>query len=278
MLRSIRRLYNLAKNDPVDYGLRGWNWDKPPVKPRAYLGLGVYEVANKYCPTRRDIWLRRKLGLRPAPSATMNIGKQVHEVFNKAIRETYRLIAKGLPGWQVYEILMYRVARILGGNSSKWSINLFKSIVLSLVAEVEYERAVTGGQPVLPWYSEYRVDGTLLGLSSNLCIDAISDGGIVVEIKYGSQRDFHRLSITGYALALESNLEIPFDYGILIYVNGVPEDNPIIHTIPVYISNTLRRWFIEERDEIIDMLLEDTEPIKASPCPTTCPFYEVCCK
>lgn len=278
MLRSIRRLYSYARNDPVDYDLRGWNWDKPPIKSRAYLGLSVYEVANKYCPTRRDIWLRRKLGVKPKASDIMNIGRRVHEVFNKAIRETYRLFAKGLPGWQVYEILMYRSRLILGNNSEKWAVDLFKSIVLNLAAEVEYERAVTGGQPAFPWYSEYRVNGTLLGLSSNLSIDALSDGGVVVEIKYGSQRDFHRLSLTGYALALESNLEIPFDYGILVYINGVPGSNPTIHTVPVYISNTLRRWFLEERDEIIDMLLEDTEPVKASPCPKTCPFYEVCNK
>ncbi len=275
MLRTIKRLYYYARNDPVDIELRGWNWDKPPIKPRAYLGLGVYEVANKYCPTRRDVWLRRKIGIKPKTTDPLNTGKKIHTIFNTAIRQVNKLIAQGYPGWLVYEELMYRVKKLLG-ESEKWAIELFKTLVLSLTAEIEYEKAVSGGTPLLTWYSEYHVDGSLLGLSSNLSIDAVSDGGVVVELKYGSQRDFHKLSITGYALALESNLEIPFDYGLLVYINGVPGTSPSMKIAPVYISNTLRRWFLEERDEVIDMLLENREPVKNTSCPRQCPFYEVC--
>ncbi len=276
MLRNIKRLYYYARMDPVDIELRGWNWDKQPIKPRAYLGLGVYEIANKYCPTRRDIWLRRKLGVKPKTTEPMSIGKTIHEVFNTAIRQVNKLVAQGYPGWLVYEELMYKAKKLLNTGNEKWPIELFKTIVLGLAAEIEYEKAVSGGTPLLTWYSEYHVDGSLLGLSSSLSIDALSDGGVVVEIKYGSPREFHKLSITGYALALESNLEIPFDYGLILYVNGVPMNSPSIKVKPVYISNSLRRWFLEERDEIIDMLLEDKEPVKATPCPKQCPFYEVC--
>ena len=68
MFRSIRRLYELARADPVDPELRGWSWDRLPLKPRAYLNLGVSEIASKYCETRRDIWLRRKTGARAEPT------------------------------------------------------------------------------------------------------------------------------------------------------------------------------------------------------------------
>ncbi|WP_434731272.1 CRISPR-associated protein Cas4 [Thermogladius sp. KZ2Tp1] len=40
VLRSVRRLYAWSRADPVEEELRGWSWDRPPVKPRAYLGLG----------------------------------------------------------------------------------------------------------------------------------------------------------------------------------------------------------------------------------------------
>lgn len=279
ILKNIRRLYWASRQDPVEEDLRGWNWDKPPVKPRAYLGLGVAEISSKYCPTRRDIWLRRVLKKQGKPTDQMIIGRIVHKVFHIVFEEARKLIVRGYSGWSVYEALSNKIYKLMNVENNKWVVDLYKTLLLSIAAETDVEQAVTGGQPSLgwmPWLTEFKVDGSQLGLSSTLSIDAIAEGGVIVEIKYGKPMDFHKLSLAGYSMALEANLEIPFDYGMIIYVNGIPNSRPRLTVKPVYISSSLRRWFLDERDEIIDMILAEEEPPKPHPCPEQCPYKEVC--
>ena len=102
MLRTIRRLYTWSRSDPVDEELRGWNWDKPPLRPRAYLELGVSEVASKYCETRRDIWLRRKVGAKPGLSEPLSKGRLIHEAISLAINEASKLIVHDWSPWRKY--------------------------------------------------------------------------------------------------------------------------------------------------------------------------------
>ena len=33
ILKQLRRLHWFASRDPVEDELRGWNWDKPPLRP-----------------------------------------------------------------------------------------------------------------------------------------------------------------------------------------------------------------------------------------------------
>ncbi len=276
MFKTIRRLYHWARNDPVDDELRGWNWDKPPIKPRAYLGLGVYEIASKYCPTRRDIWLRRKMGIKPEATKPIQTGRLLHDAINLAVKNTIKGIAEGLQPWDIYEKYKDDWSKIMIyiDENDKIIIHTYKSTLLSLLGEYTYESLTTGSNPQPIIVTEYHVDGTPIGLSNTLSIDALSEG-VIIDYKYGEPREFHRLSIAGYALALEADLEIPFDYGLLIYVNN-RNGFLRVNTKPIYVSNTLRRWFLEERNNIIDMLLDDEEPPIDNRCRESCPFYRVC--
>jgi len=282
LLKTLRRLYWAAKQDPVDEDLRGWCWDKPPIKPRAYLGLGVSEVSSKYCPTRRDVWLRRVAKVKPKLTDQLCIGRVVHEIIHRVFSEARKMLILGYPGWSVYEELSTKIPDILRGlniNGDGWATDFYKTLLLTVASEAEEAQAVNGSIPAIgwiPWITECKVDGTYIGLSSSLSVDALTEGGVIVEIKYGKPMDFHKLSLAGYSLALEANLEIPFDYGILVYINGRLYGRPRIHVKPVYISNELRRWFLDERDEIIDMILSEEEPPKPTTCPVNCPFKEVC--
>jgi len=278
MLRSIRRLYAWSRVDPVDEELRGWNWDKPPLKPRAYFELGVSEIASKYCETRRDIWLRRKLGVRAAASEPLLRGRLLHEAVSLAISEVSRLVALGWSPWDVYEAVKSKWRRLVEGvDRSYWRLveHAYKYTVMILLGEVAYEDSVRSGrsQPVV--ISEFRVDGQNLGLSPSLSVDVVTEGGVIVDFKYGSPRDFHKLSLAGYALALEAEYEVPYDYGLLVYINDSNGDLKVSYK-PVYVNSHLRRWFIEERDNIIDMLLEGREPPVDPQCYAGCPYYKVC--
>ncbi|AFL66894.1 CRISPR-associated protein, Csa1 family [Desulfurococcus amylolyticus DSM 16532] len=280
MLRLVRRIYSWSRADPVDEELRGWNWDKPPLKPRAYLDLGVWEVSSKYCGTRRDLWLRRKMGVVVEPSETMAKGKMVHEAIATALREAGRHLSNGLDVWSAYEAAKEKWRRIDTGGSrenARLVEKIYKSTLLSILGEAAYEEALYGSRRPPLAISEYRVDGSNLGLATNLSADLVAEGGVILDIKYGAPREFHKLSLAGYALALESEYEVPYDYGMLIYIQGYIESLKI-NVKPIYINSYLRRYFIEERDEIIDMLIENREPPRDSTCNPSCPFYKVCNK
>lgn len=279
MLRIIRRIYSWSRADPVDEELRGWNWDKPPLKPRAYLDLGVSEIASMYCETRRDVWLRRVMGVKPILTDLVLKGKYLHEAVSQAVREVSKLVIQSIEPWDIYETVRnkwrYIVKDVENTEICRLVEKTYKYTLITLVGEIAHEDLIYGSRKSLITFSEYKVDGSNLGLSTNLSIDLITEGGVIVDFKYGIPRDFHKLSITGYALALESEYEIPHDYGLLIYVYL---QNGRFKTIikPVYINSHLRKWFITERDSIIDMLLEKREPPKDTHCNTSCPYFKVC--
>lgn len=278
MLRVIRRLYTWSRNDPVDEELRGWNWDKPPLKPRTYLELGVSEIASKYCETRRDIWLRRVLNAKPETTDPLLKGRIIHEAVTQAIREVHKLATLNKEPWEIYELAKNKWKNI-NTNGNKETIQLaektYKYTLLTLLGELAHEDTIHGSRTPITAISEFKVDGSNLGLSSSLSVDVVIEGGVIVDFKYGTPRDFHKLSTAGYALALEAEYEIPHDYGLLIYFYN--QNGKFKTTIkPVYVNSYLRKWFIAERDSIIDMLIEKREPPRDTQCNPTCPYYKVC--
>lgn len=278
MLRIIRRLYSWSKNDPVDEELRGWNWDKPPLKPRAYLELGVSEIASKYCETRRDIWLKRAMGVKPELVDTLLRGKCVHEAITRAINEISRYITLGYELWGIYERVSNKwryIETCANGELKQLVEKTYKYTLLTLLGELAYEDLIHGSRAPLITISEFKVDGSNLGLSSTLSIDVVADGGVIIDFKYGAPRDFHKLSIAGYALALEAEYEIPHDYGLLVYIYAQNKGLKVMAK-PVYVNSHLRKWFIAERDSIIDMLIEKREPPRDAQCNSACPYYKGC--
>ncbi|MGB9825926.1 MAG: CRISPR-associated protein Cas4, partial [Desulfofundulus sp.] len=81
--------------------LRGWNWHQPPLAPIYDLKLALHEIANSYCPTNRDLYLRRVERIRIKPNAAMVRGKLLHEVLVRVLVRAKRLIyEKGVLNYQ----------------------------------------------------------------------------------------------------------------------------------------------------------------------------------
>jgi len=266
LFRGVRRLHVYRSRDPVAEELRGWSWYQPPLRPRAFLELGVSEVAYRYCPTRRDLWLRRRVGVQGEPSEAMRRGAAIHEAFHRSNEAVLRGLALGMAPWDAYEygwrLCVRRVQRVEGVDTAKLCKE-FAFMWSSAAEELGMQVAVT----------EAVVDGSLLGLSRSLRVDASASWSIVLELKYGSYRRDYTVALAGYALAIESSLEVPVDFGALILVNG---DGSSVKVEPVYIGNDLRREFVEVRDEAVDLLLSDVEPRKPQSCPQSCPFKKFC--
>ncbi len=274
LLRALRKVHCLRYGEPIDDDLRGWNWSRPPLKPRAYLDLGVSEIAGGVCPTRRDLWLRRKEGAKAEPTEPMKIGIAVHNTIHRLATELSKLIAKGFSPWDAYAHIHQKVDRIVKEVANGISkIDWLKTFAKGVAFAIANMASELGSVPL----TEFVVDGSLLGLSRNLRVDAMFQGAVVVEFKYGASRDSYPLALAGYALALESFLEIPIDVGLVITIsNGNGSAEPRVRADPVYISNGLRQSFIEARDEAIDVLLSDSPPQKPLQCNSLCPFKKLC--
>ena len=56
-----------------------------------------------------------------------------------------------------------------------------------------------------------RIDGSLIGLSPNLRVDALVSGNLIIDFKVGRKFENHELALAAYTLALEANLEVRVD-------------------------------------------------------------------
>lgn len=256
--RGLRRLHGLRESDPIGPEFRGWSWDRPPLKPRAFLGLGVSEIAWGSECGFRSLWRRRR-GLSVGVSESMRIGLTMHEVFHRASRDLRRLIARGVEPWHAYVALYSTTERKF---KEGWARELYRIVLMLFAGEASGAKALYGGEGAgsMPWLTEYMVDGSPLGLSRRIRVDALGEAGLLVEIKYGRNGRWQQLSLAGYALAMEAHYESPIDYGVLIHVSGPPRRRPVIGVEPVYLSQDLREEFVLARDEAIDYLLSDREP------------------
>jgi CRISPR-associated protein Csa1 len=128
----------------------------------------------------------------------------------------------------------------------------------------------------LPVTVEQKLNGSFLGLSTHLSADAfIFSEPMVVYFKFGKKEKFHQLSLTGYALAMESLYEYPINAGCIVYPSFY-EERLTIERDFCFIDDELRQWFLEERDERMRMIQEEIDPGLARQCPEICPFWQEC--
>lgn len=280
---------------------RGWNWSNeylaPPVDD---IYFGVSELANRYCPTFRDIYLRRVEGVSAPYSYKTVRGWVYHSISSKSLTLVKKLIYEGV--WSGYTLLK----RLLG-MESPFLRRLFKTLnIKKYVSPTEYRVLYDSGKAlyrylciqaasyldyvvasrkyieaddlvneVVPSVVERRLDGFHLGLSRELRVDMLLDRGLVLDIKTGEERDFHKYVLTGYALAYESMYVRPIDYGIVTYIQ-VEGGKVRINNVFQFIGDELRREFIDIRDRAFDVVRLGVDPGKPPNCPEYCIYYRVC--
>ena len=285
--------------------LRGWSWSQPPVEPPVRgVYLSVSEIAGRYCPSMRDLYLRHVRGLRPAPTPRMVEGRVYHRVMQVVVEELKRIVyGRGiLEGSEVFLELIEgfdkRVEDIVYASFVEEGLEVgertLRDIVwrakklwrfLSLVysSRIDEERSRFGGSSIdsivaraVPHVAEYRVDGTKIGLSPSLSIDVFMPSYMVVDYKTGARRYFHRVCSAGYALALEAELGVEVNMGAIIYIHFGNDKLPRVSVDYHYIGDELRREFLELRDEAFEIVEHGRDPGRAPKCYQYCSFREVC--
>ena len=290
----LRKLLPESRRVEVHPELRGWNWSEAPVAPIYDVPLGLAEVAGRYCPTGRDVYLRRVAGVKVRSNVAMEEGRLLHGIVAdqllRAMRAIYSCSVDGaldalesVPDGAAEAVPMDRVPE--GAREElRRKISALASFehhrVVARVAEVLARQPRVGSSGLvalaLPVSVEVPLDGRLLGLSSHLSTDALSlFAPMVVDLKFGPRRDFHRLATAGYAMVMESLHESPIDLGCVTYARvegGRVSLERDIHLI----DDELRQWFLEVRDETMRMVSEESDPGRGDDCPESCPYWRDC--
>ncbi|KAF0194304.1 MAG: CRISPR-associated protein [Bacillota bacterium] len=273
--------------------LRGWNWHQPPLEPLYDLKLAVYEVAGQYCSSGRDLFLRKVRGAKLIANSEMQAGSLLHETVALALTSAKRLLytygiervdqvlkdivqvpnalisKAGVGDRRVYNEILVKAAWVYEYNSIASRLQSY----LSRFPYISVDSLVTLALPIV---LEQRLDGSFLGLSKGISTDAyVFSEPMVLDMKLGLPRPFHRLSTTGYALAMESLYEFPVSLGCTVYVEY--KNNRIHVNKDMYIiSDELRQWFIDSRDERMRMVVEEIDPGVSNNCYDTCPMRTAC--
>lgn len=287
-----RGLLPEARRQPVADELRGWSWDRPPLKPIYDRPLGVFEIAGKYCPTGRDVYLRRVENVQAAPNVGMREGRRLHQVVADVLTEAKRLVyihgpasipflealAGGVAAQQDDspptdgEDLLSAKARALRA----FEVRRIVERVVSILAHQPYIQADALATLALSVSVEVKLDGRFVGLSEHLAADAITFPDVaVLDLKFGPKEPFHRLTTAGYALVLESLFEKPVDVGCVVYARFM-NGRVVIERDFHLIGDELRQMFVEERDEKARMVAEELDPGLPATCPQTCPYLRTC--
>lgn len=293
--RLIKSLLPESRAMRVEEHLRGWHWYEPPLKPPFDVRLANYEVANRYCPTSRDLYLRRVQRVMVRPNDAMLQGLGMHAVVARFIQTARRLLyVHGVAAWaealgalrepNLEALIRVRLDVV---DAPPDLVAQARAIWDYMLAQLEarVQDALTGQphldddglvQAVLPFSVEQRLDGSLLGLSRQLSCDALrSVETVVLELKFGDRRDFHRLGTTGYALVLESLHEYPVNMGCIVYARFAG-NRLVLERDYHLIDEELRQWYVEARDERMRMIFDEIDPGLPEQCYRGCPYLRAC--
>ncbi|MGI6615961.1 MAG: type I-A CRISPR-associated protein Cas4/Csa1 [Dethiobacteria bacterium] len=273
--------------------LRGWNWHQPPLEPIYEVRLPLYQIAGKYCPSGRDLYLNRVERRKSEPNIAMQQGLLFHDMIVKTLVYTKKLIYQQGTDAEAILVELASLITSFSGRLEQLSMKI-PDIQNRAVQIFNYTysyiscrfREVLARQPyigedslaaqVVPFVLEQRLDGTFLGLSPNLSSDAfVFSEPMIMDLKFGPREPFHRLTTTGYALVMEAIFEYPINIGCIVY-GEFKNDRLHIEKDFHIINDELRQWFIEERDEKMRMVYDEIDPGKADNCAETCPFYRCC--
>jgi len=292
----LRGLLPKSRELGVVDDLRGWNWHLPPIEPVFETRLALYEVANAYCPTNRDLFKRRVTQCRPGPNEAMIKGTIFHGAVVNVFVSTKRIIYQlGVSSSQAICEEVGKITPSVGfletasvseevRQDIQEKVNLIvefeKTRVCSRIQEILMKHPYIGEDSLvnlaLPLVVEQKLDGSFLGLSPNLSTDAfIFFEPMIIDLKFGEPRGFHRLSTTGYALVMEAVYEFPINLGCIVYVD-FKDDRIIVKKDLHIIGDELRQWFIETRDDKARMIEEEVDPGLPEKCYDTCPYLAYC--
>ena len=292
-----------ALKTKISEELRGWS---EGVRPKDELQLPQYIVSGKYCDSARDVWWKyvRKASVKKTKPLLQ--GGLYHEIlaeiiplskqyiYNSGVNAgfdilTHLMASREVTIEKIFEnnrsdvMKLLRVSDIneIKDNMRKmWnyqSVQIAASVdmVLSKFMWIDADALVAKAIPISV---EQKLDGSRIGLSRQLSVDALKvPHTVIMDVKTGKPRKFHDLTVTGYAMAYESEFKVPVDIGCIIYPQFLEKKSvPYIEKKFYIVTDELRKAFLEERNRKASIILEERDPGLASYCPESCGYFMNC--
>jgi CRISPR-associated protein Csa1 len=290
----------------VSWRLRGWHYSDCPVKPVVSGSLSVSTIASDFCPTARDLYLRYIEGFEAIPSPPMVRGTLYHGTLEAVVTTAKKLVYDGITpdlnfgrafdgqggavidgliadereSIEMAEVRSEELQQIRSNMMKLWNSEAcqISAAVISVLSSSPHINSDSLVAHAIPLTIEHRIDGSHIGLSRGLSIDAFQSlRPMIMEMKTGKEQEFHRLTLAGYALAFESAFERAVDFGMLAYLRFI-EDRPVPYVIRrVYpIDDELRLQFLQMRDRKLEIISQQLDPGLPSRCPSACSYIEIC--
>jgi CRISPR-associated protein Csa1 len=302
--RVLRRYRRRSREVVVDERFRGWSWEFAPIDPPYDIQLPLSDIAARYCESMRDIYLRYVLRKRKPSNVRMIEGRLYHQVIVAAVEESKKLLYNlehgnqlqiagslssirdsainglmdkaGAP--EVKEPSAWNRGRIRENMVWLWDyeVKQIEAAIQRLTAEQPYMGLDALVNAAIPVVVEQRLDGRNIGLSGHLSADAYGAEGVVLDVKTGTKRLFHRLSTTGYAMVIESIHEYPVDVGCIVYCQFQSQLPPTVSYDVHNIDEPLRQEFLELRDKAMKLVFDQADPGLPQHCYEYCPFWSEC--
>ena len=303
--RLLRRYRRRSREVVVDDRFRGWAWEVAPIDPPYDYELPLSELTSRYCESMRDIYLKYVERKKRPTNAKMIEGGFYHSVVASVIleakRELYSLTKPSTSELgnhltsirdEIIDDMIEHARRPdVTEEGGKWDavrirpnmVWLWDHEVNQIVATVD---SIVSAQPfigvdalvnsAIPVVVEQKLDGRNIGLSGQLSADAFGSEGVVLDIKTGERRQFHRLSTTGYAMVIESMHEYPVDVGCIVYCWFRKPIPPTIEYDLHQIDEPLRQDFLELRDLAMKLIFDQKDPGLPPVCYSDCPYWSEC--
>ncbi|RJQ05553.1 MAG: type I-A CRISPR-associated protein Cas4/Csa1 [Bacillota bacterium] len=297
----LKGLLPKTRQTEVADELRGWNWHQPPIEPVYPVRLALHEVAGRYCPTGRDVYLRHVQGLKAEATVAMIQGALFHAVVGSVLLAAKRIIY--IHGVERYRDILKELTSISEsdefGDEVRSQLSRLPADQRDQVTakartlrDFEVTRIAARIQDILvrqphigtdslaslaiPVVVEQKIDGSFMGLSSQLSVDAYTALELMIlDTKFAQKRDFHRLTTTGYAMVSEAVNEYPVNIGCIVYARFVGDRLTVEKDFHI-IDDELRQWFLEERDQKSRSVYEELDPGLADDCPGFCSYRPHC--
>jgi CRISPR/Cas system-associated exonuclease Cas4 (RecB family) len=306
-------LESVFQSDIDSITLRGDKQDSPITLPADFFNsptrLSVEKIASRYCPTRRDMYFQLKLGkkLKRENKTWGQTAGPVIEKYCVGILGHFTELAKAPDG------LNYETIHGLAKEYTQkfWSehtteLNKLKerasdesenparlSFLLQQTAKYElsllgadYAFSMNSGQEFVPLAKSIPIKfdpaslainpDEHLGLGSLTTPDFIimSPVPVMGDVKSGpTLQSFHLTTITGYAMAYESQNKVPVNFGIIYFFNTRSKEMNFAQSYVFVIDDTLRKQFISARNDLYALLQKEELPPVADPSE-----YEKYCK
>jgi len=290
-----------TKNSVENIELRGYNSKAfltgqfaLKIKNGELRSLSVSDIADRYCPARRDLYYKKGMNKPKIRSSTTWGGKAgtIVEEFlfglfskkkSKGNRKMYEIIRKTSDqfsksfqrsqnnGFKILSQLKggdyedpKRLLELLNNNGrAELGMKLLHTLIFDNRKDVSFSHLALKTDSSL----QLNPNPAEIGISSPAEPDfLIKKYQVIGDIKSGIEfKNFHQLTCAGYALAYENEKKKHINWGIIYFF---PTRNPSAYVRPITfaqiyifpIDDNLRRWFLDFRDQDYGTISKNRPP------------------